>query len=204
MKLHAHPFSANSRKIHWALEELGATYEYLPVDLMAGAHKQPTFTALNPHGRVPVLDDDGFCLYESNAILQYLASRYGKDVFGARDDREAAVVSQWLFVQAFDLQPGMQKAFVIKLYASLGQPFDAEAYARAVAELPPGLAVLDAHLDGKRFVVGEHFTVADIAIAESVGVADFAGVDLTPYPHVRAWFGGLAERPAFKKTRPQR
>lgn len=203
MKLHAHPYSGNSRKVHWALEEIGVPYEYVTIDLLKGAHKQPTFTALNPHGRVPVLEDDGFFLYESNAILLYLASHYGKAQIGARDDREAALVNQWLFVQAFDLQPAMQKAFVLKLYASLGQPFDAEAHARALTEIPPGVCVLEAHLHDKRYVVGEHFTIADIAVAESIGLAEFAGFDLTPYPHVRAWFGGLAERPAFQKTRPK-
>ena len=202
-KLHAHPYSGNSRKVHWALEEMGVPYTYELVDLMTGAHKRSEFTALNPHGRVPVLEDDGFVLYESNAILLYLASRYGKDSLLGSDPRELALIQQWLFVPAFDIQPYLQKAFVCKLYASLGQAFDADAHARALRELPPGLEVLDRHLAGKTYVVGERFSIADIAIAESIGVADFAGCDLAPYAQIRAWFARISERPAFQKTRPK-
>jgi glutathione S-transferase len=204
IKLHANPYSGNSRKVHWALEELGLAYEYVMVDLMTGAHKEPAFTALNPHGRVPLLNDDGFWLYESNAILLYLTAHYGKDKLGGRDDREDALINQWLFVQAFDIQPALQKAFVIKLYASLGAPLDQEGFDRAVAEAPAGLRVLDAHLQGKQYVVGEHFSIADVSLAEPVGLCQFSGIDLTPYPAVTAWFGRLSERPAFQKTRPQR
>jgi glutathione S-transferase len=202
MKLYAHPFSANSRKVQWALEEMAAQYDYQLVDLMSGAHKAPQFTALNPHGRVPVLDDDGFVLYESNAILVHVADRHGKGALLGQSEQERALVHQWLFVQAFDLQPHMQKAFVSKLYASFGQPFDVEGHASALRELPAGLSVLDAHLAGRAYVVGDALTIADIAIAENIGVAEFAGCDLAPYASVRAWFARVSERPAFKKTRP--
>lgn len=203
IRLHAHPYSGNARKVHWALEEMGVSYTYQLVDLMTGAHKRPEFTALNPHGRVPVLEDDGFVLYESNAILLYLAARYGKDSHLGSGPQELALIHQWLFVQAFDLQPYLQKAFVCKLYASLGQAFDADGHARALRELPPGLEVLDRHLMAKTYVVGERFSIADLAIAETIGVADFAGCDLGPHPHIRAWFARISERPAFQKTRPK-
>jgi glutathione S-transferase len=203
IQLHAHPYSGNSRKVHWALEEMGADYTYQLVDLMSGAHKRPEFVALNPHGRVPVLEDDGFVLYESNAILLHVAACHGKGSYLGRNERERALIHQWLFVQAFDLQPYMQKAFVTKLYASFGQEFDADAHARALRELPPGLGVLDQHLAGKTYVVGEEFTIADIAIGELIGIADFAGCDLAPYSNIRAWFARISERPAFKKTRPK-
>lgn len=201
IQLHAHPYSGNSRKVHWALEELGAQYAYNLVDLMTGAHKRPEFTALNPHGRVPVLEEDGFVLYESNAILLHLASRHGNGSLLGNGPQELALIQQWLFVQAFDLQPHLQKAFVCKLYASLGQAFDADAHGSALRELPPGLTVLDQHLNGKAHVVGERFSIADIAIGEVIGIAEFAACDLAPYPHIRTWFARISERPAFKKTR---
>ena len=85
---------------------------------------------------------------------------------------------------------------------SMAQP-EKLRVARALAELPRGLAVLEAHLKDRRFLVGEHLTIADMAVAEPIGVADFAGVDLTAYPHIRAWYGELSVRPAFQKTRPK-
>jgi glutathione S-transferase len=203
IQLFAHPYSSNSRKVHWALEELGLEYEYVLVDLVKGAQKQPEFFALNPNGRVPVVVDGDLRLYESNAILLHLAARYGQGKLAAGNEIEAALVNQWLFVQAFDLQPFLQAAFVAKFFASLGKPFDAEGHARALAKLPRALAVLDAHLAGKSFVVGEHFTVADIALAEPIGLAEFAACDLDGYPNIRAWFNGLSARPAFVKTRPK-
>jgi glutathione S-transferase len=203
IKLYAHPYSANSRKVHWALEELGLEYDYVLVDLVKGAHKQPEFSEMNPNCRVPVVEDAELRLYESNAILLYLAARDRDDKLSPRSETEAALVNQWLFVQSFDLQPFMHSAFVAKFFASLGKPFDAEGHARALAKLPPALKVLDAHLAGKSFVVGGHFTVADIALAESIGQAEFAACNLTDYPHLRAWFDALAARPAFVKTRPK-
>jgi glutathione S-transferase len=203
IELYAHPYSANSRKVHWALEEIGVPYSYELVDLMAGAHKKPEFVSRNPLGRVPVLHDDGFVLYESNAILLHLGRRHGRDVFAPADERDLALLHQWLFVQAFDFQPAMQRAYVAKLYASMGSPFDAAQHAKDLGELPRPFHVLEAHLDGRSYVVGDRFGLADIALAEPVGLADFVGFDLAPYPNVQRWFARLAERPAFRKTRPK-
>lgn len=202
IELHAYPHSANSRKIHWALEELGVPYQYVLVDLAKRAQKQPDFMALNPHGRVPVLVDGAFKLYESNAILIHLADRFREGELGGRDAQERALIHQWLFVQAFDLQPFMQEAWLSKYYAALGLPFDAERHARALAKLPPGLAVLEAHLAGKSHVVGNRLTIADIALAEPICQAELACCDLSAYPHILRWFEALSKRPAFERTRP--
>ena len=109
---------------------------------------------------------------------------------------------QWLAWQAADLAATCLDPWMMKLYASMGQPFDEAAHAEKVAAAKPPLTVLNGHLEGRKHVVGDALTVADIAIAESIGLCDFAGIDLTPYPAVRAWFAPLSERAAFKKTRP--
>lgn len=193
-------FSHNARKVTWALEEVGASYEHTAVDLMSGAQKKPDFLALNPNGRVPVLKDGDFVLYESNAILFYIADKHGKLLPGEAEGR--AQVWQWLAWQAADLAATCLEPWMMKLYASMGQPFDEPAHAEKVAVAKQPLTVLNGHLEGRKHVVGDALTVADIAIAESIGLCDFAGIDLTPYPAVRAWFAPLSERAAFKKTRP--
>lgn len=200
LKLHAHPFSHNSRKIHWALEELGQQYEYELVDLPTGAQKRAEFLALNPLGRLPVaVFDDGLVLSESGAILQ----RLGGSLFPA-DPADAARVSAWLFWEASDLQPVVSRPLIMQVLARMGvAPLDQAAHARAVAEAAPALQTLDAALASRSHIVGDQLSAADIALAETVGAAADAGIDLAPHGNLRSWRDALARRPAFQKTRPQ-
>lgn len=193
-------FSHNARKVTWALEEVGADYTHTQVDLMSGAQKKPDFLALNPNGRVPVLKDGDLVLYESNAILFYVADKHGKLLPSTAEGR--AQVWQWLAWQAADLAATCLDPWLMKLYASMGQPFDEAAHAEKVAAAGAPLGVLNGCLEGKKHVVGDSLTIADIAVAESIGLCEFAGIDLAPYPAIRAWFEPLSKREGFQKTRP--
>ncbi|HJL18572.1 MAG TPA: glutathione S-transferase family protein [Sandaracinaceae bacterium LLY-WYZ-13_1] len=201
IELFGHPYSHNARKIHWALEEMGADYEYRTVDLLKGAQKQPEFMEMNPNGRVPVIHDGDLVLYESNAILWYLAEKNGKLL--PSDSKDRALVLQWLAWQASDLAATCLDPFLLKFYASMGQPFDEAKHAELVKAAEAPLTVLNGHLEGRTAVVGDEMTVGDIAIAESIGLCDFAGIDLAPYAAIRAWFEPLSSREAFAKTRPE-
>ncbi|HEY8429059.1 MAG TPA: glutathione S-transferase family protein [Sandaracinaceae bacterium] len=199
--LYGHPYSHNSRKVQWALEELGLDYELRVVDLMTGQQKQSEFLRLNPNGRVPVIHDGELVLYESNAILWYLANKAGALL--PKDAAGRALTMQWLAWQVSDLGPACVEPWLAKFYASLGQPFDAAKHREQVERAKHPLSVLDAHLNGRRAVVGQELGVADIAIAESIGLCGFAGIDLAPYAAIRAWYEPLTQRAAFAKTRPQ-
>jgi glutathione S-transferase len=201
IELYGHPYSHNTRKVHWALEEIGAPYEYETVDLMSGAQKEPEFLRLNPNGRVPVVRDGDLVLFESNAILWYLADQH--DRLLPKDPAGRALTVQWLAWQASDLAARCLEPWLMKFYATLGQPFDEQKHAEAVEAAQAPLKVLDGHLAGKKAMVGDALGVADVSVAESVGLCDFAGIDLTPYANVRAWFEPLTEREAYQKTRPQ-
>src|SRR4051812_2164924 len=117
LTLYGHPYSHNARKVHWALEELGLPYEYETVDLMTGAHKKPDFVRLNPNGRVPVMRDGDFVLYESNAMLLYLAETAGPGRLIPTKPQQRAQVLQWLSWQASDLAGAMLQPFLMKFYA---------------------------------------------------------------------------------------
>ncbi len=203
IKLFGHPHSSNARKVHWALEELALRYEYETVDLMTGAQKRADFLQLNPNGRVPVLHDGDVGLFESNAILLYLADRYGAGRLLPVEPAARAQVFQWVSWQASDLAAALQEPWFMKFLATLGQPLDAARHASLVAAAAKPLEILNGQLQGRSNLVGSDLTVADIAAAESVELADFAGIDLAPYGGVRAWYAALTRRGAFTTTRPK-
>jgi glutathione S-transferase len=200
--LHANPYSPNSRKVHWALEEMGVPYTYKTVDLMKREQKTPEFLAMNPNGRVPVLDEDGFILYESNAILWYLGDKHGHGVIVPEDVRERAHIDQWMWWQASDFGPGIGRPWLMKFQARFGRPFDETRHGELIQAATSPLALLDQHLAGRQFVVADRFTIADIALTESFGLCDDAGISRADLPNLNAWHARIIERPAFRKTRP--
>jgi glutathione S-transferase len=204
--VYGHPVSPNTRKITWALTEMGAPFQFKRVDIRKGEQKHPEFLKLNPNGRVPVLDDDGFVLWESNAILWYLADQLGQGTLLPEDlpakRQERALIDQWLCWQEADLTC-IGKPWFGKLLAKMGQPLDEKKHREGVQATHRPLGHLEAHLQDKPYAVGNRFSIADIALCEFVGLCDFAGVELQPYPNLRAWLARLAERPAFQQTRPQ-
>src|SRR5215471_15716930 len=123
--LYGHPVSSNSRKVHWALEELGTPYTYQTVDLFKGEHKRDPFLGKNPNGRVPVVQDQGIVLYESNAILWYLADRYGLGKIVSESAEQRALVHQWVSWQASDLAPAILPPWLTLFYARVaGVPYE--------------------------------------------------------------------------------
>ncbi len=201
LTVYGHPLSPNARKVVWALEECGAKYDYKHVDIPKGDQKKPEFLKLNPNGRVPVLDDDGFVLWESNAILWYVADKFGADKIVPGDVKLRAQIDQWMWWQVADLV-ATARPWRMKLSASRGQALDEKAHAAGVEAAKQPLGILDGHLAGKKHAVGDRFTIADISLAEFVGLCDGAGIDLAPYAHIRSWIAHLAARPAYQKTRP--
>jgi glutathione S-transferase len=203
LTLYASPHSANSRKVYWALEEVGANFEYRTVDLRKGEQKDPAYLKLNPNGRVPTLDDGGFVLWESNALLWYVADKYGQGHLVPNDFGERALIDQWMWWQASDLSRAVSQPWLMRYLQRAGSPVDESEHAHFCEVAKRPLAVLDAHLQGKRFVVAERFSIADIALCETAAIAEEAGISLAPFPGVRHWLAGLADRPAFQKTRPR-
>jgi glutathione S-transferase len=198
--LWGHPISNNTRKIQWALRELDLPYSFQTVDLLRGEQKEPHILQLNPNGRVPILRDDDVTLWESQAILLHLAEKTGRLwPAGARDQ---AAARQWLFWVAADLQGALQRPWYAKLLASFGQALDEAAHAAQVTAAAAPLSVLNQALAGRDHLVGDGFSVVDIAALEPIDLAGLAAIPLDPYPHVLRWRARLHERPAFVATRP--
>ncbi len=199
LKLHRHPLSGHSHRAQLALSLMGLPHELVDVDLMKGAHKSPEFVKLSPFGQVPVLDDNGTIVFDSNAILVYLATRYDADRrWLPRDPKGQADVQAWLSVAAGQIAFGPAAARLITVFGAKLNADDAIGRSHAL------LKVMDAQLATRSFLVGDGATLADMAGYSYISAAPEGNVDLSAYPNVRAWLARLEGLPGFvpfQKTR---
>ena len=183
MRLHDYPSSGNCYKVRLALAQLGVDYERVHVDIFDGGTLTDEFAALNPARTTPVLETDaGEPLIESNAILVYLAE--GSELL-PDDPVERAQVLRWLFYEQAEVVPSIG-SLRVRLAAGVLAP-DSPGAKRGQAGGAAALRVLEGHLRQRSFLVGERYTIADIAIYGYVHVAGDAGFDLAEYPSVSAW-----------------
>lgn len=198
LKLYRAELSGHCHRVQLFLELLHLPYTLIDVDLAGGAHKQPDFLAMNPFGQVPVLEDGETVLYDSNAILVYLASRYGDGNWLPTDPEQAARVQQWLSLAAGPIAYGPAAARLVNL---LGAPLDHERAKRIADQM---LRVLDAQLSHSAFAIGDRPTIADVAGYSYISKAPEGGISLEPYPAVRAWLRRIEALPGylpFKETK---
>jgi len=181
MKLYIHPLSGHSHRARLFLSLLGVAHEVVEVDLAKGAHKTPEFLKLNRFGQVPVLDDGGTIITDSNAILVYLAKKYGKTDWLPEDGVNAAAVQRWLSVAAGQIAYGPAAARLITVF---GAKFDA---AEVIARAHAVLQVIEAELTERSWIAADHPTIADVALYGYIARAPEGNVNLAPYAQVRDW-----------------
>jgi len=191
LKLYDHPLSGNCYKIRLLLSLLGLEYERVPVDILAGESRGEAFLRLNPRGQVPVLADGETVIWDSMAILVYLARRYGGEAWLPTDALGETRVMQWLAVSENELIYGLARA---RATLVLKRPFD---LAQCQSEGEAGLAVLEGRLAETSWLAGEAATIADIACYPYVALAPEGEVSLEPYPAVRAWLERVASLPGW-------
>ncbi len=198
MQLYDFPFSPNSRKVRAVVYELGLAVEQVHVDLLAGKQRQPTFLALNPNGRVPVLVDGELVLWESTAIMRYLAR--GSALLPT-EPKAAADVDRWVAWQLAHLGPAMSKvAFERLVKVELGKgPPDEAKIAEGTAEFHAQCEILDAALAGKDHVAGT-LSIADFALAAHLSLASACRLDLGRHPRVEAWLARVAARDSMRRA----
>lgn len=206
MKLYYHPLSGNSRRVLLTVEHLGISVERTVVDLQNNEQRSDAHLARNPNGRVPVLIDDDFVLWESRAIMQYLCDKTPGQTIYPTDLRARAEVNQWMFWSANHWGPAISQINwerMVKKFLGMGEP-DAAVVARAEAMFHDFAKVLDAHLAKREWLAGKGMTVADVAVGCPLMVAVPAQLPLEPYANVRAWFARVQELPSWKATAPRR
>jgi glutathione S-transferase len=198
VKLYDFPFSPNSRKVRAVAYELGIALETQRVDLLTGGQRAPEFLAKNPNGRVPVLEDGDLVLWESTAIIRYLAA--GSPLLPTAR-RVAAEVDRWVAWQLAHLGPAMSKvAFenIVKRLTRRGEP-DPARIAEGTAEFDQLTGILDGALAGREFVAGP-LSVADFALAAHYSLAPAAGLDLARHHRVESWLARVVARDSMKRA----
>jgi glutathione S-transferase len=198
LKIYGRDNSINVRKVLWTCAELGIAFEREDW----GAGFRPTseagFLAMNPNAMVPVIDDDGFVLWESNSILRYLAAQHGGSALYPAAPRERARIDQWLDWQASDLNRSWSYAFMA-LARKSPEHGDAQQVAASITGWTRFMQVLEQQLQHSGgYVAGADFTLADIAVGLSVNRWFGTPFEHAPLPAVAAYFERLTERPGFR------
>ncbi|AUX19589.1 glutathione S-transferase [Sorangium cellulosum] len=201
MKLYIVPGSPNCRKVQAVVHELPVPVETVIVDFAAGAHKSRDYLAINPNGLVPSLVDGDLRLWESNAIMQYLADAHDAISLFPRDPRRRIDVVRWQCWELSHFGRALGVVLFERLFKPLmgGQPDEALAQ-RALEQLQPYAALLDAHVKERAFVAGDAVTLADYSLGCQLPMAALGRINLAPYPNLRAWLARLDEREAWRAT----
>ncbi len=200
MKLYQHPQSHNCRKVLAVLQHLDIECELETVDVFAGATHTPDFFALNPNGKVPVLQDGDAWLWESNAIMARVASETENTLWPKTGQRYD--ILRWMSWELAHFGPAADTIVfenAIKARVGMGVP-DPSIVAEQTQKFTTFGAVLDRHLASQKYLSGSSLTLADFAVAAHLTYAKPGGLPLDDFPHVRAWNDRLHEVPAWRET----
>jgi glutathione S-transferase len=201
MKLHQIPLSPNCQKVVAVAHEVGVSLELVTVDVFKGEARTPAMLAKNPNGKLPILEDGDFVLWESTAMLAYIAAKAGRADLAPTTPRERAEVDRWTSWQGAHFGPAIRKvAFerIVKKLAGLGPPDEAVVKA-GIEEFAATASVLEQTLGTKEYVCGR-LSIADFALAPYAALTASCGLDFEPYPKATAWLGRMTARDSMKHT----
>jgi glutathione S-transferase len=192
IKLYRHPLSGHSHRVELLLSLLGIDAEIITIDLMTGEQKKPEYLAKNPQGQVPLLDDNGLLISDSNAILVYLAMKYDSTrTWLSADAEQAAKIQQMLTLAAGPVASGPGAARLITLF---GAGYDPET---TISNSHALLATVESLLEGKQWLAADHATIADIANYAYIARAPEGNVSLANYPNIVSWLERIESLPRF-------
>jgi len=199
LKLHYHPLSTYSRRVRIACLEKGIDIQLVELDMAKGAHRSPDYLRLNPYGRVPTLEEDGFVLYESTAILEYLEATHPVPPLVPADARGCALIA--MHMKLCDIQLARQTGIIIFPKRFLPRErWDDAAMAQAKKEIEKHLAIVEQQLAGREWMVGERYSLVEVCYTPFVEF--FALMEIAPPPAVAAWTARMLGRPSARETKP--
>lgn len=200
LKIHANSLSQPCNKVRYACELLGLEYEWIAKDFQSGELKSPEYLALHPAGKVPVIEDDGMVLFESEAIVRYLCDKHGSALY-PRDLVARAIVDQWSAFSVQHVGLAMGKVVFNRLIAPM---FELEVDERSLAEgiewLKRYLPIVDSRLSASPYLGGDNLTIADLSLLSVLDAAERADVALADYAALSKWRAGLQSQDFWKKA----
>jgi len=201
IKLHYHPLSTYSRRVLITFAEKQLPHELVVVDMAARRHREQPYLSLNPYGRVPTLEEDGFVLFESTAILNYLEATRPSPPLVPADARGRALVD--MHMKLCDLQLTRHAGTIVFPKRFLPKErWNTDAIAQAKAEIEKHLAILDKHLAGKTYLVAEQLSLADVCYMPFLEFLPL--MEIAPPTAVATWCERLLARPSALATRPEK
>ena len=198
LKLWGRINSINVQKVLWALDELKLPCERIDAGMQFGVVNEPFYRRMNPNGRVPTIEDDGFVLWESHTIVRYLAAKHGMGTLCPADLKARADAERWMD-WAFTFQNAMRAVFW-GLIRTAPEKRDHKAIEEGRTQSAKLLEVLERNLQKKTYVTGSAFTMGDIPIGCEVQRWMRVPIERAPFPAVQAWFDRLGQRPAFRQV----
>lgn len=191
--------SINVQKVLWCCDEMQVRYERKDAGGAFGVVNTPEYRKLNPNGLVPTIEDDGFVLWESNAIVRYLVRKHARAGLLPADASRVAIAEQWMDWQVSTFWPAIRTLFlgIVRTPPEQRDPAALEASRQKTAE---ALQMLDGHLQRHAFIAGDSFTMGDIPLGAGVWRWMALPIERPDLPNVQRWFDTLAKRPAFATT----
>lgn len=191
LKIYGSDLSYPANKVRFVANALGLKYEYIRVNLREGEHLKPEFLAINPVGKIPAIDDDGFRMMESNAIIKYLADKNNSPLY-PRDIKQRAIIDMWIDFSSMHVGGASSKVVYNRLFAAMrGIPVDENSLKEGLQWLDRFLPVVDGQLKNNAFLCGAQMTIADLNLLAILDPSEAAQIDLSKYASLTKWRNGL-------------
>ena len=200
LKIYGFDFSSPANKVRMCANALGLEYAYIQVNMQEGEHKSDKYLAVNPAGKVPAIDDDGFTLFESNAIMKYFCDKSSSSYY-PKDPLERAVVDQWCDFVSIHVYMALGRVVFNKIVApQMGFDVDERSLRDGQVFLGQFLPVIEGQLGKTEFLAGDELTIADFCLLATVDPAEMIELDLTPYPKLNAWRENLRAQEFYQNV----
>jgi glutathione S-transferase len=198
LKVWGRKTSVNVQKVMWAVGELGLAHQRFDYGGEFGKTDTPEYIQLNPNRLVPTIDDNGFVLWESSAIVRHLAQRYGRGTLSPADEQTFAKADQWMDWTLSTLYPDIISTCFIQLVRTTAADRNNEAVATAATRVGDKLGILNRQLTGRTFILGDQLTMADIAAGTLMYRYFNLAIPRPPLANVEVWYKRLTQRPAYQ------
>lgn len=197
LTIYGSDLSGPAIKVRLTASYLGIEHKWQVINLREGEQKQEWFLKINPVGKIPAIDDNGFCLFESNACCKYLAEKNNSAIY-PKDIKKRAVIEQWIdFITLHIGVHGATVAFSRIFAPRMNRPVNEGALADAVKFLDMYFPIIESQLNKHAYVVGDELTLADIILLATLEPSEMAGINLSAYPKLSAWRNRLKEAPFY-------